>query len=76
MKRIVCKKEYNTEKSTILKKHTVGIFGEKDGYEESLYITDDGSYFLYVNGGSESKYPIESIKRMSKKTAEVWLAEH
>lgn len=76
MKRIVCKKEYDTEKSRLLKKHAVGKYGEKDGYEESLFLTEDGSYFLYVNGGEESKYPRENIKRISQKNAEAWLLEH
>ena len=76
MKRIICKKEYDTEKSSLIRKYTVGNFGDESGYEESLYTTEDGSYFLYVNGGEESKYPSENIKRMSVKSAETWLAEH
>ena len=76
MKRTICKKEYDTEKSRLLRKQTSGNYGEKDGYEESLYVTDDGSYFLYLNGGEESKYPTENIKRLSVKAAEAWLTEH
>ena len=76
MKRIVCKKEYNTEKSKLLKKHTVGFYGDKNGYEESLYMTEDGRYFLYVNGGENSPYPSENIKRLSAKSADSWLTEH
>ena len=76
MKRIVCKKEYDTEKSKLLKKYTVGIYGDKNGYEESLYVTADGSYFLYVNGGEHSKHPTENIKRLSAKSAKAWLSEH
>ncbi len=76
MKRIICKKEYNTEKSRLIRKYTVGNFGDADGFEESLYLTEDGNYFLYVNGGENSKHSTENIKRMSKKTAEAWLSEH
>lgn len=75
MKRIVCKKEYDTEKSRLLEKRTVGEYGDDRGYEESLYETADGSFFLYLNGGEKSKHPTESIKRMSKKSAEFWLSE-
>ena len=75
MVKVICKKEYNTEASEIVKKVTVGEFGDATGYEETLYVTADGYYFLYTNGGEESVYPVEKIKRMSKKTAEAWLAE-
>jgi hypothetical protein len=70
MKKIICKKEYDTDTSVIVKKNTVGAFGDPDGYEETLYKTESGSYFLYVNGGAESKYPKEDIKRLSAKAAE------
>jgi len=69
MIKIICKKEYDTEKSEIVKKFAYGNFGDADGYEETVYLTPDGSYFLYVNGGAESRYTKEDIKRMSKKTA-------
>ncbi len=76
MKKIICKKEYNTETSTIVKKVTSGSFGDAAGYEETLYKTEDGKFFLYVNGGEESKYAKEDIKRMSEKAAEAWIAEN
>ena len=68
MKKIICKVEYDTETAELIKKNT---FGE-DGYEESLYMTKDGKYFLYTNGGEDSKYPKESITRMSKEKAIEW----
>ena len=76
MKKIICKKEYDTDTSVIVKKNTVGAFGDPGGYEETLYKTESGSYFLYVNGGAESKYPKEDIKRLSAKAAEEWLGEN
>ena len=75
MKKIICKKEYDTDAAIVVKKNTFGSFGDADGYEETLYKTDSGSYFLYVNGGAESKYPKEDIKRLTAKAAEEWLAE-
>ena len=75
MKKIICKKEYNTETSNVVKKVTCGNFGDPAGYEETLYVTEDGKYFLYTNGGEESKYPTEGIKRMSAKTAQAWLEQ-
>lgn len=74
MKKIICKAEYDTEKAEIVKKVTVGVFGDPKGYEETLYKMPDGKLFLYVNGGSESVYPEENIKRLSAKKADEWLS--
>lgn len=74
MKKVICKVEYDTEASTIVEKRTSGVFGDPAGYEETLYVTADGKYFLYVNGGEESVYPTENIKRMSAAKAEEWKA--
>ena len=75
MKRIICKKEYDTEAAELVKKVTFGVFGDTDGYEETLYVTAGGFYFLYTNGGVDSIHPKEKIKRMSKASAEAWLAK-
>ena len=37
MKKIVCKVEYDTEKSELIGKYVSGQFGDPAGYEESLY---------------------------------------
>ena len=76
MKKIICKVEYDTEASTLVAKFTEGEFGDPAGYEESLYVTEGGKYFLYVNGGTESIHPEESIKRMSAAKAEEWKTAH
>ena len=76
MKKIICKKEYDTEKSTVVKKFASGSFGSPDGYEETLYVTEDGSYFLFTNGGDASPYKKEDIKRMSRTAAEEWISKH
>ena len=73
MEKTICKYVYSTEKSQVVKKYTEGAFGDADGYEETLYVTEDGKYFLYVNGGAESVHPAEDIKRMPKAKAEEWL---
>ena len=72
MKKIICKVEYDTETATLVEKRTFGCFGDPSGYEESLYQTPAGKYFLYVNGGAESVYPEENIKRMSAAKADEW----
>ena len=76
MKKVLCKVEYDTEKSELISKFVSGEFGDPTGYEESLYKTADGKYFLYVNGGAESIYPTENINRMAAAKADEWLATH
>lgn len=75
MLKTICGKTYDTDNAELVKRKSVGIFGDPAGYEEALYKTEAGLYFLYVNGGEESVYPKEDIKRMSKANAEKWLAE-
>lgn len=73
MKKIICKVEYNTENAELLLKKTFGAFGDPTGYEESLYKTENGKFFLYVNGGEASPYKKEDIKRMAADKAKAWL---
>ena len=72
MKKIIFKVEYDTETAELIEKRTFGSFGDADGYEESLYKTEGGKFFLYVNGGEESVHPTENIVRMSAAKAEEW----
>ena len=75
MKKLICRVEYDTETSEIVKKVTSGNLGDPAGYEETLYKTANGKFFLYDNGGAESIHPEEDIKRMSAAKAEEWKAE-
>ena len=70
MQKIICNKLYDTTTAVVVKKVTSGEWGNPQGYEETLYVTPEGYYFLYTNGGEESVYPTEAIKRMSKKAAD------
>ena len=76
MKKIICKKEYDTETATLIKKFTYSFFGDPAGYEEILYQTPGGLYFLYVHGGEESQYPTEDILRLAKTKVNAWLDTH
>ena len=76
MKKVICKVTYDTENAELIKKNTNGQFGDPAGYEESLYKTSDGKFFLYVNGGEDSIYPEENIKRMSADKADEWRKTH
>lgn len=72
MKKTIGKVEYDTATAALVAKYTEGAFGEPNGFEETLYQTQDGKLFLYVNGGEQSPYPQENIKRMSKAKADEW----
>ncbi len=75
MKKVICKVEYDTEASEIVAKFTSGEVGDPAGYEETLYKTAAGKFFLYVNGGAESVHPEENITRMSAAKADEWRKE-
>jgi hypothetical protein len=76
MKKVICKVEYDTDNAELIAKFTSGNFGDPAGFEETLYKTPDGKFFLYANGGAESEYPEETIKRLAPAKAEAWKAEH
>ncbi|MBO5286034.1 MAG: hypothetical protein J6B16_03965 [Clostridia bacterium] len=74
MKKIICGKVYDTETSTVVKKDTYGYYGDPTGYEEVLFVNPEGFYFMYVNGGADSKYVKEDIVRVGKKRAKSMLS--
>ena len=76
MKAIICKKEYDTENSVLIKKYTSGWYGDPAGYEETLFQTPDGFYFVYCYGGSESPYKKETIQRIAKTKVSAWIENH
>lgn len=76
MKKIIAGYEYDTAVANIVKKNTYSYYGDPKGYEQTLYAMPDGKLFFYTNGGSESLYKFENIKRVSRKAAEAWLSEN
>lgn len=73
MKKIICKREYDTETATFVAKRTNGYYGDPAGYEEVLFQTPEGLYFLYVSGGEASAYPTEDILRLAKTKVAEWM---
>ena len=67
---------YDTMTSTIDKKFTFGVPGDPCGFEETLYITNDGKYFVYTNGGIHSKYPFENIVPIEREEVKNWMLSH
>ena len=76
MKKIISKREYDTEIATLIKSYSFGTYGDPNGYEEDLYQTPEGLYFLHVGGGETSPYPAEDILRMAKTKVKAWLDTH
>lgn len=76
MHKTIRKRLYDTDTASVVKKCTVGQFGDPDGYEETLYQTSEGHYFLYVCGGPASPYAEEDIQSMAKAKVKLWLAAH
>jgi len=76
MKKIICKKEYDTETAALIKAYSFGSLGDPAGYEEDLYQTPEGLYFLHVGGGEASPYPTEDIKRLAKTKVKEWIESH
>lgn len=67
---------YDTATSVVDKKFTYGVPGDPYGYEETLYITNDGRYFIYTNGGNKSKYPTESVTPIARENVKDWMLSH
>ena len=76
MQKIICKKEYNPETATLVHKYTNGYYGDPAGYEEILFQTPGGLYFVYVRGGEASPYPSEDIQRLAKTKVSEWIENH
>ena len=67
---------YDTASSTIDKKFTYGAPGDPCGYEETLYNTNDGRYFIYTYGGKYSKYPTENVTPVTRDDVKGWILSH
>ena len=76
LKKIIGKKEYDTETAILIKQFTFSYFGDPAGYEETLYQTPDGFFFVYVCGGADSIHPEENIIRLGKAKVDEWLKNH
>lgn len=76
MKKIISKIEFDTETATLVQAYSCGELGDPAGYEEDLYQTPDGLYFLHVGGGETSPYPTEDIVRLAKTKLKAWLEAH
>ena len=67
-----CAKRGKGKASELIQKKVFGVFGDPKGYEESLYKTKEGKFFLYGFGGPESPYTEETIKRLAADKVKAW----
>ena len=74
MKKKVGKTVYDTAEMTEVKRVAHGVYGDPAGYEEVLYVTESGKYFLY--GGETSPYPAEKLVSLAKAKAAAWEKEN
>jgi hypothetical protein len=73
MKTIINEREYSTFDAKCLGYKHVGEYGHNDGFEEQLFVAEDGQYFLFGAGGPESAYVEPEIVLLTKVEAESWL---
>ena len=65
---------YDTKTAEPLGNRAFSYYGDPAGYEETLYKTKGGLYFLWGVGGEESPYDSgEDIRPISAKEAKAWL---
>ena len=65
---------YDTAKAEALGNRAYSYYGDPAGYEETLYKTKGGLFFLHGIGGVESPYPEgEDIQPISQAEAEDWM---
>ncbi len=70
MKKTIARKVYNTDTAKEIKRNSFSFFGDPAGYEEVLYKTVKGDFFVYGIGGAESKYSEPTIFVVSAEEAE------
>ena len=65
---------YDTSKAEELGHRAFSYYGDPAGYEEKLFKTKGGLYFLWGLGGADSPYNAgEDIVPISEKKAKAWL---
>ena len=65
---------YDTDKAEALGNRAFGCYGDPAGYEETLYKTKGGLFFLCGIGGEASPYGTGTdIRPVSEADAKAWL---
>jgi hypothetical protein len=72
MKATINEKAYSSYDARCLGYRHIGEYGQHEGFEEQLYIADDGQHFIFGIGGPESPYIEPEIILLTEKEAEEW----
>jgi hypothetical protein len=72
MKTTINEKAYSTYDAECLGYRHIGEFGHADGFEEQLYLANDGQHFLYGVGGPDSPYIESEIILLTDQEAATW----
>ena len=81
MKKIINGAKYDTETAKMVAANSYGQVGDFSHWEEELYRTRSGKFFLHGEGGANSKYGVwegnegrgdEKIMPMSEEDAKEW----
>ena len=68
------KRIFDTTKAEAQGNRAYSYYGDPAGYEETLYKTKGGLYFLWGIGGADSPYSAgEDIRPLTEKEAQAWL---
>ena len=73
MQKMIRGRLYDTETAELVGKTASGCYGDPTGYEERLYRTPDGYFFLYGIGVEQSPFPTEKLVCCSRARAKSWL---
>lgn len=86
MKKIISGKKYDTETATLLGEYTFGTPRNYLHIHEELYVKRTGEYFIYGEGGADTKYRAwmdnskwvggYRITPITEKDARQWVEEH
>ena len=68
MKKIICKKEYDTENAELLKKHTEGVFGEPDDIQLQMSTAREFMFAYRVSNATEQSFA--ELNRLEKQINE------
>lgn len=86
MKAIIDSKRYDTDTATKIASDSFGYPNDFSHWEETLYVTSKGNYFLHGSGGAMSRYCTQvgnksfgggsEIIPMTREKAAAWCEEH
>ena len=72
----ISKTQYSLKESEKIGGYIHGEYGDPRGFEETLYQSKNGEYFIVGKGGMESRYKGENIISISNEDANQWINQY